>query len=105
MRALAGRPNLVAKLSGLVTEASWEKWTTDDLRPVVDLALNVFGPSRLMFGSDWPVCLLAADYGQVVGVADELVLPSLSPSEQTAFRSGTALQAYRLTTGNAKDVS
>jgi L-fuconolactonase len=96
-RVLAERPNLVAKVSGLVTEASWATWTVDDLRPVVDVALDAFGPSRLMFGSDWPVCLLAADYGQVVAVADELVLPLLSPSERDAFRSGTALSAYRLT--------
>ena len=102
VRALAERPNLVAKLSGLVTEASWEKWTADDLRPVVDLALDAFGPSRLMFGSDWPVCLLAADYGQVVTVAGELVLPSLSPPEQDAFRFGNAARTYHLALDDAK---
>jgi L-fuconolactonase len=102
MRSLATRPNLVAKVSGLVTEASWPSWTTDDLRPAVELALEVFGPSRLMFGSDWPVCLLAADYERVVTVASELVEPSLSPAERLAFRCGTAIQAYQLTLDDGK---
>ena len=96
IRPLAALPNLVAKVSGLVTAASWENWTTDDLRPVVEVALEAFGPDRLMFGSDWPVCVLAADYGAVVDAAMTLVLPGLSPSEEHAFRAGTAARAYRL---------
>ena len=96
IRPLAARPNVVAKVSGLVTTASWKDWTTDDLRPVIDLALSEFGPSRLMFGSDWPVCLLAAEYPQVVAAASELVVDVLTPAEQQAFRAGTAETAYRL---------
>jgi L-fuconolactonase len=96
IRPLAALPNLVAKVSGLVTAASWEKWRTDDLRPVIEVALDAFGPDRLMFGSDWPVCLLAADYGAVVDAATALVLPGLSPSEEHAFRAGTAARTYRL---------
>ena len=97
VRALALLPNVVAKFSGLVTEAAWDHWTEDDLRPVSEVALAAFGPSRLMFASDWPVCLLAAGYAQVVEAASALVLPSLSPAEQVAFRSGTAARTYRLT--------
>ncbi len=63
---LAARPNLAVKLSGLVTEADWDHWTPDDLRPAVDVLLNEFGPERTMFGSDWPVCLLAAGYDEVL---------------------------------------
>ena len=105
VRALAERPNLVAKFSGLVTEASWEKWTTDDLRPVADVALEAFGPSRLMFGSDWPVCLLAADYGQVVAAASELVLSELTPAQKQDFRAGTAARTYRLALDDPKGAS
>jgi L-fuconolactonase len=62
---LAKRPNVTAKLSGLVTEADWRHWTPADLRPFVHAALELFGPDRLMFGSDWPVCELAATYTRV----------------------------------------
>lgn len=70
LAALARHPNVTCKVSGLVTEASWRSWTPEHLRPYVDHALEVFGEDRLMFGSDWPVCLLAASYGEVVGAAD-----------------------------------
>jgi L-fuconolactonase len=63
---LAALPNLAVKLSGLVTEADWDHWTADELRPVVDVLLAGFGPERTMFGSDWPVCLLAASYAEVL---------------------------------------
>jgi L-fuconolactonase len=59
-------PNISCKLSGLVTEANWASWTTADLRPYVERALEFFGPKRMMFGSDWPVCLLASSYVQVL---------------------------------------
>ena len=62
-------PNAWCKLSGLVTEADWSSWTVADLRPAVDHALAVFGPRRLIFGSDWPVCLLAATYQRVIETA------------------------------------
>ena len=60
---LAACPNVTAKLSGLTTEAAWDSWTVDDLRPFVEEALRLFGPERLMFGSDWPVCTLASAGG------------------------------------------
>ncbi len=91
--ALAERDNVSAKLSGMVTEARWESWTTDDLRPYVDHALATFGPDRLMFGSDWPVCTLAATYARVVAVAEHL-LAELSIHERTAILGGTAEAVY-----------
>ena len=67
--AFAALEHVACKVSGLVTEADWSSWTAADLQPFVDLAIDVFGPERLLFGSDWPVCLLAATYPQVVGTA------------------------------------
>ncbi|MFS4096963.1 amidohydrolase family protein [Streptomyces sp. AF1A] len=95
LRALAALPNTVAKLSGLVTEADHATWTTGDLRPYADTALAAFGPDRLMFGSDWPVCTLAAGYGQVLETAEELTA-GLSPAERTALFEGTARRVYDL---------
>lgn len=69
----AACPNVHAKVSGLVTEADHATWTVADLRPYVDHAVEVFGPERLMFGSDWPVALLAAGYRSVFDAAVELV--------------------------------
>ncbi|ONK15851.1 amidohydrolase family protein [Streptomyces sp. MP131-18] len=92
---LAAEPNVHAKLSGLVTEADWARWTVADLRPYAERALEVFGPSRLMFGSDWPVCLLAADYGQVAAAAEELT-SVLSAAERAEVFGGTAERVYGL---------
>lgn len=72
-KPLASYPNLYCKLSGLVTEANWNSWTTDDLRPYVEYALELFGPRRLIFGSDHPVCLLAASYARVLESFQEIV--------------------------------
>jgi len=94
-RAAAKFPNVYCKLSGLVTEADWRGWTIDDLRPYVEEALASFGPSRLMFGSDWPVCELAGSYDRVVGAMRDLT-GSLSESERDAIYGGTAAQFYRL---------
>ncbi len=69
LRALAARPNVAVKLSGLVTEADWDSWTPGQLHPVMEYVLERFGPDRTMFGSDWPVCLLAASYAEVVAAA------------------------------------
>lgn len=92
---LAARPNVTAKLSGLVTEARWDAWRADDLRPAVDHALEAFGPDRLMFGSDWPVCLLASDYGGWPATLGDL-LAGLSPDESAAVWAGTARRVYDL---------
>ncbi len=95
MRKLASLPNVVCKVSGMVTEASWSTWTATDFRPYVDLLLEVFGPKRLMFGSDWPVCTLAGTYSQVVKLAEE-VTASLSREEKEDFWGRTAIQTYGL---------
>jgi L-fuconolactonase len=95
MAGLAGLPNTWCKLSGLVTEAAWDAWTVDDLRPYVDSALEAFGAGRLLYGSDWPVCLLAASYETVIATARTLTT-GLSGSERAAVFGGTAEEVYRL---------
>lgn len=95
VRTLAALPNTVCKLSGLVTEADRKSWTVDDLRPYADIALDAFGPGRLMFGSDWPVCTLAATYAEVIDIARELT-SSLNDSECADLFAGTATRVYRL---------
>lgn len=89
--------NVAAKLSGLVTEASWTDWTIADIQPFVDVSLDIFGPARMMFGSDWPVCLVAAPYVSVVEAARTLT-GGLSPTERAAIFGGTAEEIYGLAT-------
>ncbi|MFE5887332.1 amidohydrolase family protein [Streptomyces sp. NPDC056462] len=95
VRAVAALPNTVCKLSGLVTEADLTNWTVTDLRPYADAVLKAFGPGRLMFGSDWPVCTLAATYGEVLAAATELTA-ALSAAERAQFFEGTAARVYGL---------
>lgn len=95
VRALAAQPNVSAKLSGLVTEADWSAWSPAHLRPFVSAAVEAFGPDRLMFGSDWPVCLLAASYGEVKAALTAALGP-VSPAAQAAVFGGTAVRVYRL---------
>jgi len=90
---LAGLPNTWWKLSGLVTEADWKAWRPADLRPYVEHVLEVAGPHRLLFGSDWPVCLLAAGYDEVLSTARTLIA-ALTPDEQAAVLGGSAVQVY-----------
>ncbi|MET7847854.1 amidohydrolase family protein [Streptomyces avermitilis] len=95
VRALAALPNTVCKVSGMLTEAGPGTWTTDALRPYADTVLDAFGPGRLMFGSDWPVCTLAASYGQVIDVTHELTA-ALGADEREDLFSGTATRVYGL---------
>jgi L-fucono-1,5-lactonase len=95
LRALAALPNTSAKLSGLVTEADWHRWQVADLRPYAEVALDAFGPARLMFGSDWPVCTLAASYPDVLAAARDLT-GQLSPAEREVLFAGTATSVYGL---------
>ena len=95
LRELAAEPNVFCKLSGMVTEANQDSWTVSDLRPYAQAALDAFGPDRLMFGSDWPVCLLAASYDEVAGAARELTA-QLSEDERAQVFGGVAARAYRL---------
>ncbi|QDU56972.1 amidohydrolase family protein [Aeoliella mucimassa] len=92
---LARRPNVYCKVSGMVTEADCATWSADALRPYFDVVLEAFGPQRLMFGSDWPVCLLASDYAKWFEVVRSWTA-ELTPSEQQQLFSGTAIEAYQL---------
>lgn len=92
--ALAQRENVAVKLSGLVTEAG-ARWTTDDLRPWVEAVLSRFGPQRVLWGSDWPVCRLAGDYARWWDATCELLEP-LDAAARSAVLGGTAQRLYAL---------
>ena len=97
MRELAALPNVVVKVSGMFTEAAWGTWEPDDFRPYFRVLLEAFGPSRMQFGSDWPVCLLSATYEQTIDVMEELMAgEDLSDTECEAIWSGTARRTYGL---------
>ena len=95
MAPFADLGNVACKISGMVTEADWTSWRSADLAPYVDRVAGWFGDERLLFGSDWPVCLLAADYGTVVATAREL-LADRSPAALAAIFGGNASRIYRL---------
>lgn len=100
---LASHENVSCKLSGLVTQLPqnvWHDWDVRELLPYAAFGLDVFGPGRVMFGSDWPVCLLAGTYGQVVELA-ELALCGLDQAEQSLVLGGTARQVYQLSGGTS----
>jgi L-fucono-1,5-lactonase len=95
MPALAALPNVAVKLSGMITEANWESWTSSDLRPFVGAVTDWFTLDRVMFGSDWPVCLLAGSYeSMAAGLAD--ALGGLSPSDMSRVYQENAMRAYTL---------
>jgi len=95
LAAVARCSNVVAKVSGLVTEAVWSRWTPADIRPYLDHAISVFGPDRIVFGSDWPVCTLAASYTQVVELIEHGI-GELSADERAAIFGGNAIATYTL---------
>jgi L-fuconolactonase len=95
LRVLAACGHVMAKLSGLVTEAGWHAWTPDGLRPYLDVAFECFGYERLMIGSDWPVCTVAADYGRTMRVVTEY-LRGRPAAEQDAVLGGNAARLWRL---------
>ena len=95
MKPVAAFSNIHCKLSGLVTEANWVSWQIDDLRPYVDHALELFGADRMMFGSDYPVCLLASSYDRVLDSFQEL-LKDLSDDDREKIFSKNAARFYRL---------
>ena len=92
---LAALPNVCAKLSGLVTEADWNRWTIEDLHRYINAALDSFGPERLMIGSDWPVCTVAARYAQVVDLVRSAIADRPA-SERAAIMGGTARTFWNL---------
>lgn len=95
LRELARRPNVYCKISGMVTEADHRTWTPPQLRPYLDVALEAFGSRRLMFGSDWPVCLLACGYRRWFQIVREFAT-KLTPDEQDRIFGITAIEAYGL---------
>jgi L-fuconolactonase len=94
-KAAAAFPNVCCKLSGMITEADWQRWTAADLKPYVQAALECFGPQRCLFGSDWPVCELAGSYEQVHGALLE-ALGSVSAAERALIFGENARRFYRL---------
>jgi L-fuconolactonase len=95
LRELAALPNVCCKLSGLVTEADWRAWTPGQLRPYIDTALDAFGPDRIMIGTDWPVCLVAASYSEAIGLVRD-ALGEYSAAEQQRMLAGTAIEFWNL---------
>ena len=95
IREMASFDNVTIKVSGMVTEATWDNWTTATFQPYFDVVLEAFGPSRMMFGSDWPVCLLAGSYDEVIGLAEELT-SGFSESENADFFAQTAIRSYKM---------
>lgn len=95
LRRLAEHGNVYCKLSGLVTEAHWTTWTLDDLRPYLDAAMDAFGAERLMAGSDWPVCLLAASYKRWWSALHQWCA-GLQPQQSEQILGTTARRAYHL---------
>jgi L-fuconolactonase len=93
LRRLAAFPNVTCKLSGLVTEAHWNSWRPEDIHPYLDIVVEAFGPSRLMIGSDWPVCLLAGDYARVMDVVVNYV-ERLSEDERRGIVGENAARVY-----------
>jgi L-fuconolactonase len=96
---LAERENVFCKLSGLVTEADWKNWSEYELTIYWEVILHAFGPRRIMFGSDWPVCLLAASYRSWYELCQRFT-SSLSQEERDRIFGGTAIEAYQLTANN-----
>lgn len=95
VRELAKAPNVWCKVSGMVTEAKWDGWGAADFRPYLDVVFAAFGPERLMFGTDWPVCTLAGSYAQVHGLVDDYTR-ALTAEARGSFFGGNATEFYRL---------
>ncbi|WP_420151760.1 amidohydrolase family protein [Spirosoma sp.] len=91
MTQLAKHPNVSCKLSGMVTEADWQNWSKRDFFPYLDVVFEQFGPDRLMFGSDWPVCLVAANYTQVKTLIEEYVAPWGDDVREKVFGANATL--------------
>jgi L-fuconolactonase len=95
MREIAASPNVYCKVSGLVTEANWKSWRADDFKPYLDAVFEAFTPNRLMFGSDWPVCLVAGSYGQVFELIADYAR-HLSPGDREQIFGLNAQRFYGL---------
>lgn len=95
IQELAKADNVFCKLSGMVTEANWNSWKQEDFIPYMEIMLEAFGPNRLLFGSDWPVCTVVAKYEQVLGIVTNFI-SSLSPAEQAHIMGQNAIDFYNL---------
>jgi L-fuconolactonase len=95
MRAVAANPNVFCKVSGLVTEADWGNWRADDFRPYLDVVFQAFGPDRLLFGSDWPVCLVAGTYSRVKQIVTDYAR-GLSETDKAKIFGANAIEFYGL---------
>ena len=95
IRLLANQPNVHCKISGMVTEADWENWSEDTLKPYLDEVVQAFGTDRIMFGSDWPVCLLASSYERWVNTMMRY-FSSFSEEEKHAFFELNAIRFYNI---------
>ncbi len=95
IQAIAQFPNVHCKVSGMVTEADWKNWKQEDITPYLNTVVESFGPNRLMYGSDWPVCLVAASYEKMIGVVRDY-FSSFSASEQEHIFSRNAYRFYHL---------
>jgi L-fuconolactonase len=98
IREIAQNSNVYCKVSGMVTEANWRSWKKEDFEPYLDVVFEAFGLDRLMFGSDWPVCLLAASYAQVVEIVEDYVAKN-SPAAKKGIFGENAAGFYGLKTG------
>jgi len=96
MSEVAKHPNAHCKLSGMITEADHQTWTAGDLQPYVEHVLNCFGFDRVMFGSDWPVCLLAGSYDRVIGALQSILKPHLNEQREADAFGGNAARFYKL---------
>ncbi|MHA1554637.1 MAG: amidohydrolase family protein [Alphaproteobacteria bacterium] len=99
MATLAARENVCCKLSGLVTEGDWQRWTSADFEPFLDEVLDAFGSDRCMIGSDWPVCTSAADYGSAMAVVEDWS-GKLNPTERAAILGGNCARFYGVEVGD-----
>jgi L-fuconolactonase len=96
MSEVAKHPNIHCKLSGMITEADHKSWTAEDLRTYIEHVLKCFGLKRVMFGSDWPVCLLAGSYDQVIGALQTILKPHLDEQREADVFGGNAARFYKL---------
>lgn len=95
IRQLAKNQNVYCKISGLVTEADWKNWKKEDFKPYLEVVVDTFGMDRVMFGSDWPVCLVAASYSEMLGIVEDY-FSSFSVEEQENFFGLNAIRFYNL---------
>ncbi|GAB3416029.1 amidohydrolase family protein [Niabella aquatica] len=95
IQAIGQLPNVYCKISGMVTETEWKKWKPADFNPYLDTVVEAFGAERIMYGSDWPVCLVAASYKKMKAIVDSY-FASFSENEKRAFYGGNAIKFYGL---------